>query len=76
MRTDLSSIRPGRSARIVELGNSGGLHRRLLDMGVTRGTVVDVARVAPLGDPMELRVKGYRLSLRKADAGMIAVEEC
>lgn len=70
----LKDIKVGQSARIVKLHGEGALRRRIMDMGLTRGIDVSVRRVAPLGDPMELTVRGYELSLRKADAEMIEVE--
>ncbi len=64
----------GSSVKVVRLHGEGAVKRRIMDMGITRGTEVFVRKVAPLGDPMELRVRGYELSLRKADAEMIEVE--
>lgn len=71
----LSDLKPGDRARIarVELGGPGG--RRYLEMGLVPGEVVRVVRVAPLGDPIEIEVKGYKLSLRKAEARHILVEK-
>lgn len=76
MRTTLKSIRPGRSARIVAHDSDGAVHQRLLAMGLTRGTVVDVLRVAPFGDPMQVRVRGFHLALRCSEAENITVQEC
>ncbi len=70
----LNELRPGEKARIARVGGSGGLARRIADMGMVRGTAVEVLRIAPLGDPIEVRVKGYSLSLRKAEAEAIRVE--
>lgn len=70
----LKDVKVGQSARIVKLHGEGALRRRIMDMGLTRGIVVTVRRVAPLGDPMELTVRGYELSLRRADAEMIEIE--
>ena len=73
MRT-LKDIKVGKSARVVRLHSEGALRRRIMDMGITKGTEVMVRKVAPLGDPLELSVRGYELSLRKADAELIEVE--
>ena len=73
MRT-LKDIKVGKSARVVKLHGEGALRRRIMDMGITKGTEVMVRKVAPLGDPLELSVRGYELSLRKADAELIEVE--
>lgn len=70
----LKDIPVGQSARIVRLHGEGALKRRIMDMGLTRGTEVTVRKVAPLGDPLELTVRGYELSLRKADASAVEVE--
>ena len=70
----LKDIKIGKSARVVKLHGEGALRRRIMDMGITRGTEVFVRKVAPLGDPLELSVRGYELSLRKADAELIEVE--
>ena len=64
----------GQSAVIRKLHGEGALKRRIMDMGLTKGTEVYVRKVAPLGDPMELTVRGYELSVRKADAELIEVE--
>ena len=70
----LKDIKVGGSARVVKLLGEGAVKRRIMDMGITKGIVVSVRKVAPLGDPMELTVRGYELSLRRADAEMIEVE--
>jgi len=70
----LSTLRPGQQGVIVRLGAKGPLKRRLLDMGVVRGESIEVVRMAPLGDPVEFLLKGYRLSLRKKEAEQILVE--
>ena len=70
----LKDVRIGKSARVVRLHGEGALRRRIMDMGLTRGVEVTVRRVAPLGDPIEIHLRGYELSLRKADAEMIEVE--
>ncbi len=69
----LTSLKRGGKASILSIAGSGGIRRRLLDMGVTAGTVVEVERVAPLGDPIEIKVKGYHLTLRKEEADRISV---
>ena len=61
-------------AKVVKLHGEGAIKRRIMDMGITRGTEIYVRKVAPLGDPLELTVRGYELSLRKADAELIEVE--
>ena len=70
----LKEIKVGRTARVVKLHGEGALKRRIMDMGITKGIEVKVRKVAPLGDPIELTVRGYELSIRKADAEMIEVE--
>ena len=70
----LKQVRVGSTVRVVKLHGEGAIKRRIMDMGITRGTEVRVRKVAPLGDPMELTVRGYELSLRRADAEMIEIE--
>jgi len=70
----LGSLKPGAKAAIVKIQGTGGIRRRLLDMGVTAGTLVEVERVAPMGDPIELKIKGYHLTLRKEEANRIQVK--
>ena len=70
----LKQVKIGGSARVVRLHGEGALRRRIMDMGITRGVEVYVRKVAPLGDPIEVMVRGYELSLRKDDADMIEVE--
>ncbi|MGF7004345.1 ferrous iron transport protein A [Lachnospiraceae bacterium PF1-21] len=70
----LKDVKPGQSVSVVKLRGEGALKRRIMDMGITKGTSVYVRKVAPLGDPVEITVRGYELSLRKEDAGMIEVE--
>ena len=67
----LKDIAPGKSATVVRLHGEGAVKRRIMDMGITKGVEVHVRKVAPLGDPIEVTVRGYELSLRKADAEMI-----
>ena len=70
----LKQVKVGETVRVVKLHGEGAVKRRIMDMGLTRGVEVYVRKVAPLGDPMEVTVRGYELSLRKADAEMIEVE--
>lgn len=69
----LRDVRVGNQAVIVKLHGEGALKRRIMDMGLTKGTAVHVRKVAPLGDPLELTVRGYELSIRKGDAETIEV---
>lgn len=73
MRT-LKDVGAGETVEVVKLGGGGALKRRIMDMGITRGARILVKKVAPLGDPIELTVRGYEISIRKADAESIAVE--
>ena len=70
----LRDVKIGETAVIEQLHGEGALKRRIMDMGLTKGTQVYVRKVAPLGDPMELTVRGYELSVRKADAELIEVK--
>ena len=70
----LRQTRVGEDATVVKLHGEGAVKRRIMDMGITKGVSVHVRKVAPLGDPVEVTVRGYELSLRKADAEMIEVE--
>ncbi len=70
----LSELRKGDKGKIIKIGGKGPVHRRLLDMGLVAGSEVEMQRVAPLGDPIEIKVKGYNLSLRKEEAASIKVE--
>lgn len=70
----LKDVKVGETATVVRLHGEGAVKRRIMDMGITRGTEILVRKVAPLGDPMELNLRGYELSLRRADAEMIEVE--
>ena len=69
----LREIKIGETVKVVKLHGEGPVKRRIMDMGITKGTEVFVRKVAPLGDPMELTVRNYELSVRKADAEMIEV---
>ncbi len=73
MRT-LKDVQIGESARVVKIHGEGAIKRRIMDMGITKGIEIHVRKVAPLGDPVEITVRGYELSLRKADAESIEVE--
>ena len=70
----LRDVKVGETARVVKLHGEGAVKRRIMDMGITRGVEVFVRKLAPLGDPIEVKVRDYELSLRKADAEMIEVE--
>ena len=65
----------GQTVKVVRLTGTGPVKRRIMDMGITKGQTIYVRRVAPLGDPLEITVRGYELSVRKADAQMVEVEE-
>ena len=69
----LKEVKIGKKAKVVKLHGEGALKRRIMDMGITKGVEITVRKVAPLGDPLEITVRGYELSLRKADAEMIEV---
>ena len=70
----LRDVKIGDTVKTVKLHGEGAVKRRIMDMGITRGTEIYVRKVAPLGDPIEVNVRGYELSIRKADAEMIEVE--
>lgn len=70
----LRQARIGDTVRVVKLHGEGAVKRRIMDMGITKGVEVHIRKVAPLGDPVEITVRGYELSIRKADAEMIEVE--
>ena len=70
----LKDLKVGQKSRVVKLHGEGPVKRRIMDMGITKGVEIYVRKVAPLGDPMELNLRGYELSLRKADAAMIEIE--
>lgn len=70
----LKDVKVGETAVVLKLHGEGAVKRRIMDMGITKGTQILVRKVAPLGDPMELNLRGYELSIRKADAEMIEVE--
>ena len=70
----LKDVKCGQTVRVAKLTGEGALRRRIMDMGLTKGTTVYVRTVAPLGDPVEITVRGYELSIRKGDAENILVE--
>ena len=70
----LKDVKVGETATVARLHGEGPVKRRIMDMGITKGVQIYVRKVAPLGDPIEVTVRGYELSLRKADAGQIEVE--
>ena len=70
----LKDVKVGQTAKVIKLHGEGAVRRRIMDMGITKGVEIFVRKVAPLGDPMELAVRGYELSLRKAEAEIIEVE--
>lgn len=73
MRT-LKDARVGETVKVVRLHGEGGIKRRIMDMGITKGVEIYIRKVAPLGDPVECTVRGYELSVRKAEGGLIEVE--
>ena len=70
----LREMRPGQTAVVTKLTGEGAVKRRIMDMGITKGTEIYVRKVAPLGDPVEITVRGYELSVRKSDAEMVQIE--
>jgi ferrous iron transport protein A len=72
----LKEMQPGEKARVKKVTGFGPIKRRIMEMGITKGVDIVVRRVAPFGDPIEITVRGYELTLRKADAAMIEVEAC
>ena len=70
----LKQAKIGDTVRVVKLHGEGAVKRRIMDMGITKGVEVHIRKVAPLGDPVEVNLRGYELSIRKADAEMIEVE--
>ena len=71
----LKDVRVGKSAKVSKVHGEGALRRRIMDMGITKGVEIYVRKTAPLGDPLQIKVRGYELSLRKADAEMIEVQD-
>ena len=74
MVTNLREVKVGQTCTVKKIHGEGAVKRRIMDMGLTKGIEVYVRKVAPLGDPMELTIRGYELSIRKADAEMVEVE--
>ena len=70
----LKELSIGESGKIVKIGTVGALKQRFMDMGITKGTEVKILKIAPLGDPIEIEIRGYNLSIRKADAEKINIE--
>ena len=70
----LREVKVGDNVKVTKINGTGAVKRRIMDMGITKGVEIEVRRVAPLGDPIELTVRGYQLYIRKADAQMIEVE--
>jgi ferrous iron transport protein A len=70
----LKGVKVGKTAKVVKIHGEGALRRRIMDMGITKGVEIYVRKVAPLGDPVEITVRGYELSIRRADAEMIEIE--
>ena len=70
----LRQVKVGQTVKVIKLHGEGAVKRRIMDMGITKGTELHIRKVAPFGDPVEVNVRGYELSLRKADADMIEVE--
>ncbi len=71
----LRDVEIGKTCKVAKLVGEGAVRRRIMDMGITKGTEVYVRKVAPLGDPIEITVRGYELSIRKSDAEMIQIEK-
>lgn len=70
----LREVKKGQTVTVLKLNGEGAVKRRIMDMGITKGTEIFVRKVAPLGDPVEITVRGYELSVRKADAEMVEVQ--
>ena len=73
MSKTLKDLKPGQKGVVLNLGKKGPVRKRLMDMGITPGVDVEVVKVAPLGDPIEISLRGYELTLRKSEAQMISV---
>lgn len=69
----LKEVKPGTTVKVVKISGEGAIKRRIMDMGLTKGVEIFVRKVAPLGDPVEVTVRGYELSVRKADAELVEV---
>ncbi|WP_346930665.1 ferrous iron transport protein A [Clostridium sp.] len=70
----LKDVKPGQTVTVVKIHGEGAVKRRIMDMGVTKGSSIHLRKVAPLGDPIEITIRGYELSIRKSDAEKILVE--
>lgn len=70
----LKDVKVGKTVKVIKVGGEGAIRRRIMDMGITKGVEIYLRKVAPLGDPVEIMVRGYELSIRKSDAEMIDVE--
>ncbi|MGI6715967.1 MAG: FeoA family protein [Eubacteriales bacterium] len=70
----LRDTKPGETVKVAKVTGAGAIRRRIMDMGITKGVNITVRKTAPLGDPVEITVRGYQLSLRKADAEMVVLE--
>lgn len=70
----LKELKPGQEGTVINIGEKGSARRRIMDMGVTPGVIIKVIKVAPLGDPIEINIRGYELSLRKDEAKQIVVK--
>lgn len=70
----LKDLKPGQEGKVISIGERGPMRRRIMDMGVTPGITVKVIKVAPLGDPIEVNIRGYELSLRKSEAENIQIQ--
>ena len=73
--TTLREVKCGQTVRVVKIHGEGAVKRRIMDMGITKNTEIYIRKVAPLGDPVEVTVRGYELSLRKADAEMVEIQQ-
>lgn len=74
MEKKVSELKPGEAGTVVSLSCSGALRRRIIDMGITPGAMIRMMKAAPFGDPLEINVRGYELSIRKSEAGQIIVQ--
>ena len=72
--TTLDTLNPGQKAKVIAVGGERDIKKRITEMGLTRNSVIEVERIAPLGDPLDIKVRGYRLSLRKEEAKQVEVE--
>ena len=75
MSKTLKDLKPGQKGVVLNLGKKGPVRKRLMDMGITRGVQIEIVKVAPLGDPIEINLRGYELSLRKSEAEQIKIEQ-